>query len=151
MNAQHLPNLIDPIQLARAKQQLVGSCRLSELPRIQAIADQRDGVVYYDLQFGQDDNRKYFIKGCMQASVWLICQRCNKPVEIQIDTNVSLSPIVSESQAVNLPAEYEPLVTQGEPVSFKAILEEELLLALPMSVKHSVGECPAELPDYLRY
>lgn len=149
MSSQNLPKLIDPIQYARAEQKIEGMYQLVDLPRLQSITNQLENTVRFNLQFGVDANRSYFIKGALAASVELICQRCNKPMNIQVDANISLCPVISEKQAGSLPEEYEPLVTHGELVALKTIVEDELLLALPMAVKHPVGECPAELPDYL--
>ncbi len=64
-----------------------------------------------------------------------------------IDTEFRLSPVLTEAESTNLPTQYEPLITYGRAVSvIEDIIEEELLLCLPLVPKHPQAQCSSKLP-----
>ena len=144
-----LPKQIDPVVYARQQRELKGELPLRDMVRVQKIADQLNAVASIDLTFDRDPAGFYAITGVCAATVQLVCQRCNKVVEKQVIADVSLSPVISEAQVKSLPKNYDPLVTGGETVCLMELVEDELLLALPMVPTHREGDCPVNLPDYL--
>jgi uncharacterized protein len=116
-----LPRILDPIKLGKQAGQLNGELRLADCPRLQEIADQGD---------------HYYINGTVNAMINVICQRCNEMMPYIIDISFSLSPVVSDERAKRLPAAYEPVPMQDEVVNVHEMIEEEILLALPMIPKH---------------
>ncbi|OGT43775.1 MAG: hypothetical protein A3F13_08550 [Gammaproteobacteria bacterium RIFCSPHIGHO2_12_FULL_40_19] len=143
-----LPKTIDPIKLAKQHVQIQGDCALAALPRVEALCDQGDHQAAVDLQFDQDASRVYFIQGSVKTTLNLICQRCNMPMSYEMDISFMLSPVVSEERAKNLPDRYEPVFMRDDVISVYEMVEDEMLLALPMVSKHPDGECSVELPDY---
>lgn len=133
-----LPKTLDPIKFAKQHVHIQGQCALSVLPRVQAISDQGDHQAVVDLQFGQDASRTYFIQGTLKATLTLICQRCNGLMSYEMDISFMLSPVVSEERAKNLPDRYEPVFMADEIISVYEMIEDEMLLALPMVPKHEV-------------
>lgn len=136
-----LPLSVDPVRFAREKVDLAGELPLSECSRLQAIHDQRNAQAFVTLKFFKDEAGIYAITGCVKATVYLDCERCGEVMQFKVESDVSLSPVVSDRQAVSLPPNYEPLVTAGDPVNLVVLIEEEILLALPMVPKHSEMEC----------
>lgn len=136
-----LPKSIDPIKFAKQHAQIQGDLSLSICERLQEICNQENNQADIDLQFGQDANRFYFIKGHIKTTLNLICQRCNSPMHYVMDTAFVLSPVTSEARAKNLPDAYEPVFMQNEMVAVYEMIEDEILLALPMVPKHD--ECLA--------
>ncbi len=134
-----LPRSLDPIKLAKQNAQLQGQLLLRELPRIQDIFDQADQQAQIDLQFGQDNKRFYFMEGKIKATLNLICQRCTHSMHFDLDSSFLLSPVTSDERAKNLPAKYEPVFMQDELIFVYEMIEDEILLALPMVAKH--GKC----------
>jgi uncharacterized protein len=131
-----LPKTLDPIKLAKQQSRLSGELPLSMCNRLQDIDDQANHVAQVDLQFGQDDSRLYFIKGELKATVNLQCQRCNAPMQYTIDTSFALSPVTSEERAKTLSERYDPVFMNDEVIDIHAMIEDEILLALPMVPKH---------------
>lgn len=136
-----LPVSIDPVRLAREGVNIEGELALAQCPRLQAIHPQGEALAQVSLRFFKDEAGFYAVTGQVCASVHLRCERCGEPMCFDLKTVVSLSPIVSEKQAPSLPGNYEPLVTGGEPVDTAALIEEEILLGLPMVPKHAENEC----------
>lgn len=133
-----LPKTGDPIKFAKKNARLQAHCTLSDFARLQEICDQGDHQADITLQFGQDASRFYFIQGTIKATVNLICQRCNALMTHELDISFLLSPVVSEERAKKLPDQYEPVFMQDESIAVYDMIEDELLLALPMVPKHEV-------------
>ncbi len=138
---------IDPFRLADQAAELTGQVPLAQLPRLHDLLCHQSGDVHYQLQFGKDAEGCRTIHGQIEATLPLICQRCNQELAFALQIEFLLSPIISDKQATSLPASYEPLVTAGEPVTLQVMLEEEILLALPMIPMHDPQQCPQKLGD----
>jgi len=136
------PREIDPIKFADRGAKLEGEIALVDLKRLHNVLANHDGQIQFELQFNKDAEGLRVITGQVKAELALICQRCNQPMGHAIDLKMNLSPIVSDKQAAQLPKSYDPLVTNGEPVMLISILEEEILLNLPMVPKHPMENCP---------
>ncbi|MDF1655007.1 MAG: YceD family protein [Coxiellaceae bacterium] len=141
---------IDPLRLASRGESLQGEVALSDLTRVSSeLQDTPSGQVSYCFDFSHDEQGRAVVNGRIQASVMLECQRCGQVVEIALDLSPRLMVTRSDEQAKQIPREFEPLLVGEEPVALFEMLEEELLLALPMVPRHEEGKCPVDLPEYL--
>ncbi len=141
----HLPKCFDPIRFADQSASLEGSIPLKQLDKLKDLLISDQGDVQVALQFDRDQDGRRCIIGKVQAVLTMECQRCCQPMNVEVNADVLLSPIISDSQAPSVPKEYSPLVTHGEPVEMADLVADELLLNLPMFTKHSEGECPKNL------
>ncbi len=93
------------------------------------------------------------------GKVWLTCQRCLQPVAIDLTANYNIALLNDESQ-VNLVDESQDYLLLDEVIDstkpdqllpFKKIIEDELLLKIPMAPKHDDCEMAAtqvgEIPE----
>ncbi|MEE8380184.1 MAG: YceD family protein, partial [Gammaproteobacteria bacterium] len=55
--------------------------------------------------------------------------------------NVRLGIVPSREAAKSLPDSYDPLVVSGDEISIASILEDELILALPIVAMHEIENC----------
>lgn len=137
-----LPKTIDPIRVAKKGEHLRGQLALKQCERLQAICDQIDQTADVDLQMNVDHEANVpFIRGVIKASLNLICQRCNAPMIYELNIPFLLSPVLNEKEASNLPEMYEPLIVANESVLLSEMIEDEILLALPIAVKHDDVNC----------
>ena len=73
------------------------------------------------------------------------CQRCLQPVDVSLAVDRRLFFVESEDAAAALDTESEDDVLTLEPaIDLQALIEDELLLALPLIPRHDV--CPEPLP-----
>ena len=149
MNDQ-LPLKINPFELCERNITLDGQLPLQQLARIAAVLENPTGKVNIQLIFGREKLGRHYIKGHVAATMVLQCQRCGQPVSYDINVEPCLSPVIDDIQAKQLPKEYDPLLTGGESISLVELVEEELLLSLPMIPKHEQGKCPVELPNIFK-
>lgn len=144
MQTLSLPDKIDPWRLAAESGRLEGALALAALPRLAAALNETGGVVTVALVAGIDRQGVRFIKGVLQTGVDLVCQRCLGPLRWPLDVAVSLALVRDEAEADRLPEEYEPLWVAGGSVCVADLVEDELLLALPLIPRHDdVDECTA--------
>lgn len=137
-----LPKRVEPFELANRGAMIEGNIPLSELPRLADLIVDPAGKIQVSLQFDKDIAGLRHITGKIQAEFMVVCQRCLQTFNYKTEVPVNLSPVTNEAAAKRLPESYEPLfVTADEPVSLAEIIEEELLLSLPLVTKHEV--CPS--------
>ncbi len=145
---QHLPKSIDPIHSAKQGITLSGFVTLNELPRLNAIHPQKKEPAHVELQFKVDAGGLKIVEGTIKTTVELPCERCNQITICPLELKFILSPVLSEYHLSKLPESYEPLMMEGEFVELAIVVEDEILLGLPMVPKHDV--CPVELPEYFK-
>lgn len=102
------------------------------------------GEVTVRLDFGIDEEGIRRVSGRLTAELRLVCQGCLEPMTYTVEASVSLAVVGNEAQAEQLPERYEPLMTEAqEPLFLQDIVEDELILALPIVARHPQGQCAA--------
>ncbi len=83
------------------------------------------------------------------AEAGLVCQRCLFPMILRLEGASRVALVGSMAQADRLPADLEPVWVEGRSVDLAALIEEELLLALPLVPAHARGDphCRPALVD----
>ena len=82
---------------------------------------------------------------CADVEVTLECQRCLQPMTVLLEAERSIFFVEGEDAAAALDAESEDDVLALTPaLDLEALIEDELLLALPLIPRH--GVCPEPLP-----
>lgn len=76
------------------------------------------------------------VKGNVSAKLPVECQRCLQPMEIDVEGRFKFALISDEEEAELLPDEFEPYLLEGEEQSVIDLVEDELLLSLPMVTMH---------------
>lgn len=142
-----LPHEINPIELARKGAAIHGELPAKRLQRLQEAVVEVVSPVEVALQFDQDNYGRARIHGKISAQVKLTCQRCGELMDQNLVVEPEIHPVLSDDQAKNLDNMYDPLVTHGEPVEIKELVEEELLLSLPMVAKHEPALCKVKQTD----
>lgn len=146
--SQQLPEQIDPFRLARQRRVMTGELDVRRMERLKPlISGADDAVVHVALEFGIDDMRVQFIRGHVKATFDMTCQRCLQPMSQPVDTQFALGLVTNQREADLLPTHYDPLLVEQDHVPLLDIVEDELLLALPIVASHATGECAAAAPE----
>lgn len=130
-----LPDTIDPLHLADKRGAIKGHIPINKLDRIADLLFNDTGYVSVELFFDRSGSLAK-IEGKIQAVLELRCQNCLQSVEWTVDSDVKLGIVTSIEQANKLPEEFEPLLVEEENILLKDIVEDELLLNLPIFPKH---------------
>lgn len=102
-----------------------------------------DVPVEFSLTFGQGAEGQGRVSGWLKACLPLVCQRCLGEVSYELVVPVSLGIVNSDAQAKVLAQELEPLLVGEEPLCVADLIEDELLLALPVVPMHAHPCVPA--------
>jgi len=136
MRTDPLPDRVDFRRLATHRALVEGMLPLSALPRLADRLVSTDGQVQVTAQFDRDESGRYRLCGQLEAALPVRCERCLGAMQRMIDQPFCLVAVWSEEEAKQLPDDYEPWVTGEEPVSLAEMVEEELLLSLPLVNYH---------------
>jgi len=105
-----------------------------------------EGEASFRLDFSVEGPALYLVQGWVSASLELECQRCLSALTYRVDSEVRLALAATDAEAERHQELYDPLLVEDELLTVKDLIEEELLLALPVVPLHAVpGECDAEM------
>ncbi|MDH5230668.1 MAG: YceD family protein [Gammaproteobacteria bacterium] len=135
-----LPVFIDPIQLVQAGISLEGQVELAMLERLSAQLTDNSGMVQVSLKFDQEHQYKV-VRGHLKTHLNLQCQRCLESFDFPVEREIALGIVAGEEEARRLPDYLEPLLLTSSDMPLNDIIEDELLLAIPLGQTHPQGEC----------
>lgn len=136
-----LPLYIDIRKAFDLESVLEGSCSLERLPRFADCLASRDGEVGGKLRFGLTRTGRRMITGSVSATVEVVCQRCLEPLSLELADTIQLALVESESQIDSLEAGWDPWMIDGPKISIASLLEEQLMLCMPLVSYHRNEEC----------
>lgn len=136
-----LSQAINPLRLAKSRERIEGCLRLDSFDRVKAELIEDSGSLDYSLTFDFDDSGTCVIECKINGKLTLECQRCLQAVVIEIDKHSLLGVVKDKAEIDSLAVEYEPLQLNEETISAEQLIEDELLLSLPLSPLHKDSEC----------
>lgn len=78
----------------------------------------------------------------VEGAVELVCQRCLKPMRQPIAGHALIALVASDADADRVPPQFEPVRAPEGRIRLRDLLEEEVLLALPIVPLHEdLREC----------
>ncbi len=138
-----LPELVYPLQLARSGRSLQGQIPVARMWRLAETLCSTAGEMVIDLRVRRGKHGGLCIQGEIQGELQLECQRCLQPFAWSANCAVRLGLIPTELSQAQLESGYEPVVAQEDsPLSLLALVEDELILALPIVPMHPENLCP---------
>ena len=141
MSENRLPKSIDARRSAEQGLQLTGIMPLNEMSRLVTLLAAVKDKAKVTINCGIDSEGWPYLKGKINVGVQLQCQRCLQPYDEQINTEFSLVPIANQDEAQLLPKHYEELLVANQSVDLATLIEDELLLSLPIVPRHRNNEC----------
>ena len=140
--ANLIPEKVDPVRCAEKRLEYSGIMKRRFLGRLSDMAESVDGDASVTLAFGKDPSGVFTMRGTASAPVTLICERCGEPFPYTLRAEFSYA--CSARQLRDLGAEdiYDAVeLDEFGDLSLYGIIEDELILALPMVPKHDISEC----------
>lgn len=112
---------------------------LVELARFSSALVSTTGDVAATIEFDRFEDLPLLSVRATAEAV-LICQRCLQPVTLRLSGTSRVALVDSMEQVDRLPADVEPVWLERRRVELAALVEEELLLALPLVPAHERGD-----------
>ncbi|GAB3625250.1 metal-binding protein [Pandoraea terrae] len=150
--------VVDLFEFARTGRVAEGDVRLTALPRMLtevpaevAEAARAEQVFHWRVEGAErkvpradgKESIEQFITLAVTGPMWLECQRCMKPYQEPLVSETTFEIVHDEAAAENRPLDEDELeaLVGSKQFDLLSLIEEELLLALPIVPKHTV--CPA--------
>ena len=127
-------DLVNAVELAGRSATLERRLSLRHLPRLVAAGALEGTRASAELAFGRIEGRTT-VEVQVSGELVLTCQRCLRPCTCTVNESASL--VVMASDADEVPGGFEPLLADAERLSIIELIEEQLLLGLPLVPKHA--------------
>lgn len=146
MPKEYLPLKIDPFRFADNATRLHGNLAIKEMHRLCTSLASDEGNVEVDINFGTDELGKRFLRGHLTTQLVLQCARCLESFDYAITSDFLLGMVQTDEEADKLPESYDPLVIKGIDLFIQDVIEDELIISLPIVPMHEVAHCKVVLP-----
>lgn len=131
---------IDSLDFAHRGEELRGEVPLAELPRLQDMLAAPEGKVSFVLRGLYAQDGKPQLELSLESLCVLRCQRCmdrlNYPVKL-----VSKLKLVADEDESDVDDDEMDSIPADKHLDVLLLIEEEMLLSLPIAPKHALGEC----------
>ncbi len=134
---------IDYRQAALDARRMAGVVPLVRFERVVQVAADAEGEVDVALRFERDAAGRHLVRGRLRADIALVCQRCLEPMRHALDTRFRVAVVTDDREAGSLPPDLEAWVVPDRHLDALTLLEDELLLSLPIVARHEGEECRA--------
>lgn len=132
--------LPDLDRFAEREVELSGELKVEQFSRLRDMLHGDAGSVHVRMRFAPGGPGWLCINLDYRTTLQLVCQRCLEPMSFALSAEVDLGLI--ESEAIELPASVEPIVLENGRLQPAQLIEDELIVALPLVPKHeTVEEC----------
>jgi len=128
-----LPDLIDPVHSAQHHKRFVSRVNQSQMSRLTELLVETRNDVEIDAEFYQDTVTKFPAFKMQIATVLMLqCQRSLKTFEFPVSSSVQGVFVETLAVADEVPKEIEVFELEDEKISLIELIEEEILLNIPM-------------------
>ncbi len=138
--------ILAPFTEAERGARSAGEIPLEALGRLEGVVQSVSGAVRYSLRLTHTGAHRYRVSGTVEAALVLVCQRCLKPYTHAVVSEFDLAMVRSDAEAQRAVEvdDLEPVLITDDVLHVADLVEDELLLAVPVVPRHPAGE-PCEL------
>lgn len=141
---KRLPVQVDPFRFAERGAVIEGEIPVADLGRLSDSLAATSGSVAAVLTFARQERGIPTVTVEAKTELTLVCQTCLETYPHSVSIHSIIGLIEDEAQATRLPEEYEPYLVESGLLRPQDLVEDELILALPVIARHPQGSCPAE-------
>ena len=133
----HQP-VIDGLEFAKAGSRLQGSWPVAAFRRLRDALRSEDGTLVYELLGVPEHQGRPALRLKVNGALQLSCQRClgSLVFPLQIEVSLGLAATQAEIDAEPLAAEGPDSIVAGKEMPVQALVEDEVLLAIPIAPRH---------------
>lgn len=135
--------VIDNLEFARHGAVLQGELAIARLDRLQALLFSSQGSLNYTLSGKIGAKGESLLECCIDGRLVLQCQRCLEALEYPLHVVSTLKVVKGLTQFDDVGDEDEAVdsIPASAAMNVSALIEEEILLNLPISPLHAPGAC----------
>jgi uncharacterized protein len=142
--------VIDGLEFARGQQQLRGSLAVADLRRLEDVLFDMHGSLDYELRGTRDARNRPQIEVKIEGPLHLQCQRCLGLLDHDVHVATTLLVVPAGVQAdddVDEPEGPDVIEAKAE-LEVAGLVEDEVLLSLPLAPRHAEGQCHGRLQKH---
>jgi uncharacterized protein len=132
--------VLDIGPLADGRAQIDFSIPIREFPRVLPVLAAPDGEARGKVSFSRE-GRLAVAEVAVSAEVTLLCQRCLAPLKWPLQGVGRAALVASAEEGERVPETLETVLAPEHRISTLGLVEEELLLALPLVPRHENDAC----------
>ena len=138
---------IDSLDFASNRRKIGGEVPVTELPRLQDFLENQQGILGYSIRGGVDVQGNNFLDVSVTGRCQVRCQRCLETMDypVQLDTRLLLrdqASLDAEEMHPDEEEEFDSILADAH-LDVLGLLEDEILLSLPIAPRHEQGACQA--------
>jgi uncharacterized protein len=136
------PIVVDPWRFCRDAQSWETRSDVAAFPRL--VHEFTQGVLFCRVVGGEDQRGSLFLRLTISGEVGLTCQRClgEMPYAVELERTLYLARNEAEMERLDALPDSDA-IQAGETLGLVELVEDEVLLSLPLAPMHAEGECPA--------
>lgn len=141
-NVNHVINSFD---FARKALEIHDTISVSQFSRLSGLLASGEGALDFRLKGGISAEGRPGLGLQVQGTLMLVCQRCLEPFEFKLDIAANFVIVPDESALPGEEAERddEDYLVADAHMQVIELIEDELLLAIPLAPMHADDECVA--------
>lgn len=144
-HAAGIPKHASATKAIATRQRFVGAVPLAQLPRLAGQLADTAGSLEVELDAGKDAAGLAWLRGGIAGQLRLTCQRGLHPFTWACKLATNLRLVASESEEERAMKEVEAYLVEGDQLPLRDIVEDEVLLALPMMPRCDDPDCVKRL------
>lgn len=135
---------IDSVEFARQGRRRQFDVRVADLPRLADLLQDSAGTLQGSIE-GESEGRQRFLRLTVAGSVNVVCARCNGTLSLRIAVDNRLLLVMPGQPWPEDETGDEPDAIEASlELNVLALVEDEILLALPIAAKHDECGGPVE-------
>ncbi|HEY7943203.1 MAG TPA: YceD family protein, partial [Casimicrobiaceae bacterium] len=133
----------DAFELSAEDGELAGDFDARKLPRAVGLlaAGADPAPIAWRIAGGHDALGRSSVTVRLDGTVPLVCQRCLQPYAAAVSQQTELLLARDDAELARLDAEEPEVVLANTTLDPRSLVEDELLLSLPLSPRHAEEEC----------
>lgn len=137
----NIPKHVAAAKAIASRQRFAGPVPVAQLPRLVVQLADKDGALDVALEAGKDAAGLAWLRGQIRGELTLTCQRGLHPFAWPCSVQTRLRLVNSEAEEEKAMAEAEAHLVEEDRLPLRDIVEDEVLLALPMQPRCDDPEC----------
>ena len=140
-----IPLRVKASQAVSRHEAFAGSLPLAKMPRLAATLSEPSGELHVELQATRDGEGQDWLHGEIRGHLPLTCQRGLHAFDWPCDVALSLALVDSEAEEQKLLKDSESYLVEDDELPLRDLVEDEVLLALPMTPRCEDPDCVKRL------
>lgn len=130
-HAAGIPKQVSASRAISARQRFAGTLPVAQMPRLAAQVADKSGALEVDLEVARESSGAW-LSGAIRGNLSLTCQRGLHPYPWECSLTPRLRLVASEAEEKQALEDCEPYLVQDDQLPVRDLVEDEVLLALPI-------------------